>query len=301
MFSRLSAILFISGFAGSAVAQPKVIEIQTYPVPANQLAEFRKQAIENLEIRIAQRDTAREQLKAAEVQLDVAKRKQSVLEKAPNASAQEKTDAQAAIDLAQAQIDVRKAELKLAELRVACETRRLERLYPPGQAPVPATAVTPVSPTSTDAKPQSVREANVPTAKADVEAAATNLQIAEAEAKLAEAKRAEAALKQPQAQPQAAVAPQVITTIPPRCQNNLPARVDFPNAQQKFALAQVDFEVANLQFEFAQVEVTQLQRLGITGEQLDAARARLAEAKRGMHVAEDKVLIEQKKIDPFAR
>jgi outer membrane protein TolC len=134
-------------------------------------------------------------------------------------------------------------------------------------------------------------------AKADVDTAAATLQSTQAKLRAAEAELAvaEAALKA--AQPQL---PKVINT-PKYPQSKLPARVGFPTPQDTFALAQLDLEVANLRFEVAQVEVKQLEALGITGEQLDAAKVRYAEAKKGLHAAEDKVLAAQKKLDPFGK
>lgn len=325
----LLAVTITAGIAGTVAAQPRVIEIKGGTIPPGQVEEIAKRLKEDVELMEAQRDIKREYVKAAEVQLDVAKRKLALVERAGNqVSAQEKADALAAVDLGSAQLRVRNAELKEADLRVTHAKRRVDSgVFPLVLTPVPAPSSFPAPKKPAEelgeltAKVEAKRakaegaKAAVALAKADydrtkqliekgvapmadLDKSAAALQRAEANFKLAAAEvaEAEAALKAAQPTPQIIYPPKN-----PQPQSKLPARNGFPSPQSDFSLAQVEYEVANLRFEIAQVEMQQLQKLGITGEQMDAAKARYEDAKTDLHAAEDKVLKAQKKIDPFGK
>lgn len=337
----LAAVLLAFALPSSALAQPRIIEVPADrmpyipPLPPWQAEEIRARMKDEVELMEAQFDTKKEYLKSAEIGLDVAKRRLAGL--GNGASAREMLDARTEVELAQALLNLRKVEIREAEVRIKVAKRRVDSgVFPLVLTPVPSSSIFPPaswprkSPDDVATltakiklKYAQVEKASAALAlaradfdrtkaqvdkgiapQANLDAAAAKLKAAEADLKaaVADAAAADAELKQATPPVGIALPPDRPQPNPnPQPQSKLPASVGFPTAQNQFALAQVDYEVANLRFELAQVEMQQLQKLGTTGAEMDAAKARYAEAKIGLTAAEDKVLKAQKKIDPFGK
>jgi multidrug resistance efflux pump len=324
MIRRLTAaVVFLGGLAGTAAAQPKVIELNKLPD-----VQLRTRLKEDVELAEAQRDTKQEQLKAAEVQFDVAKKRLADAERT-GAQGKDLSAARGAFEVAEVQLGRSRAELREAELRVTQAKRRMNDgvvmvrtpargviLLPP-PAPLqkddPQLAVLTAAVEARKANVEQVkarvtlaqaqvgrlrelvRKGVVP--KAELDAADTKLQITEADLRIALAELAEAEATVRAATRIPVVVPPPLSKAPSR--GGLPANVGFPNPEANFLLAQVEYEVAQLRLDAALLEVDQLEKLGAEQADLDAARKRLAAARVEVRAAEDKVLAAQKKLNLF--
>jgi hypothetical protein len=138
--------------------QPKVLPVQpVQPRPVAVTAARMAQLEEEVETLEAHRDVKKAHMRAAEVGVAAAKARYEVVEKAAKggavASAAEVTTAKFDVQMAEAQLLIRAAELKEVEVKVKFAKKRLEDAKAAGVRPAPGVRPVPVDPKATDPLP----------------------------------------------------------------------------------------------------------------------------------------------------
>jgi hypothetical protein len=197
--------------------QPRVV-----PAPAARLAQLE----EDLEVLEAARDVKKARVRAAEVGIAGAKARVDLLAKI-NAdggivSATEQNTAKFDLEMAKAQLGIRMAELKEAEVKVKYAKKRLDDAKANGvrPAPLPGPVPAPVRPLPVDPPPQAFADEKL---VADLKA-----QIAETEAQL---KKNEVASKKAEVELKAAE--EALAVVIKAAENGIIAVSEVKDAQDK--------------------------------------------------------------------